>query len=117
LGLPGNPVSAFTTMQLFALPFLLALQGDEQLLAAVNAVKKRYPVCLAKAMTPTRENFLRVALVECEGQWQLQPFSHQGSGVLSSVVHSSGFARIAKDQQTAPMALVEYWPFVFDGVF
>ncbi len=107
IGLPGNPVSAFATFHLFAKPFLLKLQG---LCEAVSAPKK-YPVKLYKAMNPKREEFLRVQLQVIDGVEWLVPFTHQGSGVLSSVVWATGFARIPQDVTTRDGDKVVYIAF------
>lgn len=107
IGLPGNPVSAFAAFHLFAKPFLLKLQGVQ----ASPQVGRKYPVKLDKALNPKREEFLRVQL-QCLGdaEW-LVPFPHQGSGVLSSVVWATGFARIPKDEITRDADKVVYIPF------
>jgi molybdopterin molybdotransferase len=107
IGLPGNPVSAFATFHLFAKPFLLKLQG----LQASPLVDKKYPVKLDKAMNPKREEFLRVQLQVIDGVEWLVPFAHQGSGVLSSVVWATGFARIPQDAITRDGDNVVYIPF------
>ena len=107
LGLPGNPVSAFASMQLFALPFIAALQG----VAREDKLDEYYPVLLAKSLQPRREEFLRVKKVFHDNKIYLQPYSHQGSGVLSSVVFAEGFARITNDGETSSGDLVRFVPF------
>lgn len=83
LGLPGNPVSSFVTFMLFVRPFILRLQGVE------NVAPKAYPMRadfnLNKA--DKRNEFLR-ARINAEGGLDL--FSNQSSGVLTSTVWGDG---------------------------
>jgi molybdopterin molybdotransferase len=108
IGLPGNPVSAFATYHLFAKPYLLQLQG----IIAEENPNTYYPIQLTKALNPKREEFLRVQLQIIDESAYLVPFHHQGSGVISSVVWATGFARIPKDQITQSGNEVAYIPFV-----
>ncbi|MCY4043879.1 MAG: molybdopterin molybdotransferase MoeA [Cellvibrionales bacterium] len=108
IGLPGNPVSAFTGLQLFGLPFLQRLQGQTPSEQPIQ----RYPVVLAKPHSNKREEFVRVTLQTCKaGTMFLQPYSHQGSGVISSVANSTGFARMPCNQVTNSGDEVVYIPF------
>ncbi|CAA0101532.1 Molybdopterin molybdenumtransferase [BD1-7 clade bacterium] len=107
IGLPGNPVSAFATCRLFAMPFLQVMQGGE-MPAADN---ETYPIQLSQSLHPKREEFVRVQRQREGDRWVLVPFSHQGSGVLSSVLWSSGFARIPMQHTTNSGDRVEYIPF------
>ena len=107
IGLPGNPVSAFASFQLFALPFLRICQGEEVKLAS----EQKLPIILAASITPQRETFLRVSRVLKEGQYYLKPYPSQGSGVLSSVAFSEGFARVPRLKQTCSGDLLTFIPF------
>ena len=107
IGLPGNPVSAFASFTLFAQPFLYRLQG--RILTTLPDVS--YPIELLEPMSPKREEFMRVTLVNSGKGFVLKPYNHQGSGVLSSVANSTGFARIPKDTTTRSGELVQYLPF------
>jgi len=109
LGLPGNPVSSFASWQLFALPFLRSLQGQAD--KPECRPEMTFPILLERAQQPKRETFMRVQRVFINGQWCLQPYTHQGSGVLSSVVYSEGFARIRNDRETKPFDLVAFISF------
>ncbi len=83
LGLPGNPVSSFVTFMLFVRPFILRLQGVE------NVAPKAYPMRadfnLNKA--DKRNEFLRAKINEQGG---LDLFPNQSSGVLTSTVWGDG---------------------------
>ena len=107
LALPGNPVSAFASMQLFALPFIRRLQGR----CESSKVLEHYPIALDQPLSPRREEFLRVRKIIHQQKIWLEPYAHQGSGVLSSVVHADGFARIANNRQTQSGDLVQFIAF------
>ncbi|MCK5881466.1 MAG: molybdopterin molybdotransferase MoeA [Sinobacterium sp.] len=107
LGLPGNPVSAFSSFQLFAVPFLAACQG-----ALLESVEQQFlPIELVAGMAPKRETFLRVSRVTIQGKLWLKPYASQGSGILSSVAFSEGFARIPQGVETESGDLVTFIPF------
>jgi len=107
MGLPGNPVSAFASFQLFALPFLQLMQGVK----ATEVVNGNVAVQLTAPMQPQRETFLRVSKLWHEGELMLQPYHSQGSGILSSVAFSEGFARIPKGVETVSGDRVAFIPF------
>jgi molybdopterin molybdotransferase len=107
IGLPGNPVSAFATFHLFAKYYLLIMQG---VLLADQSMKK-YPIILDEPVEPQREEFIRVQLRCIDGEEWLVPYLHQGSGVLSSVVWATGFARISMAQITRHGDKVPYIAF------
>jgi molybdopterin molybdotransferase len=107
LGLPGNPVSAFASYQLFAWPFLAKCQGEQVVPEPVQLL----PIDLNAPMNPKRETFLRVSRVEENGALRLIPYPSQGSGILSSVVFSEGFARIPMGQKTQAGDRVNFIPF------
>ena len=108
IGLPGNPVSAFATFELFARPFLQSRSG----LATVKAdAQAQYPIQLLKTLQPKREEFLRVRLCLEDGVAVLKPYTQQGSGVLSSVAWATGFARIPSAELTNDGDKVKYYPF------
>lgn len=83
LGLPGNPVSSFVTFLLFVRPFILRLQGVENV--APKAYAMRADFSLGKA--DKRNEFLR-AKINADGGLDL--FPNQSSGVLTSTVWGDG---------------------------
>ena len=109
LGLPGNPVSVFTTFLIFARPFILHQQGNTQtevksLNVAADFVwsKKGY-----------RTEYVRV-LVSKSTQYEepvLKLFSHQGSGVLTSTSWADGLAIIEAGQTVAKGDRLTFLPF------
>ncbi len=83
LGLPGNPVSSFVTFLLFVRPFILRLQGVQDV--APKAYAMRADFNLPKG--DRRNEFLR-AKINAEGGLDL--FANQSSGVLTSTVWGDG---------------------------
>jgi len=90
-GLPGNPVSAMVTFQLFARPALAALQGAPPDARRV-AAKLAEPI----ARNPHREQAVRVTLLQSqEDGFVARPTKDaQGSHVLTSMVGADGLALI-----------------------
>jgi molybdopterin molybdotransferase len=83
MGLPGNPVSSFMTFLVLVRPFVLRLQGIQEV--APRAVEAVAHFDLPKA--DKRREFLRV---RHDGQGGLEIFRNQGSGVLTSAVWGDG---------------------------
>jgi len=92
-GLPGNPVSAMVTFELFVRPALLAMMGRRQIQRA--RVRAR---ALGDIPNPgSRRGYLRVALVREGGGFSAQLTGEQGSGILRSMVAADGLAVVAPD--------------------
>jgi len=90
-GLPGNPVSAMVTFQLFARPALAALQG-----AAPEARRATARLEEPIARNPHREQAIRVRLHQSEnGLVARTTTGAQGSHVLTSMLNADGLAMIA----------------------
>jgi len=97
-GLPGNPVSAMVTFQLFARPALAALQG-----APPGA--RRFAASLEEpvALSPRREQAVRVRLRQGENGLLARPTTGaQGSHVLTSMLGADAFALIPAGEGEAP---------------
>jgi molybdopterin molybdotransferase len=80
-GLPGNPVSAMVTFQLFARPALSALRGGDPMATRVRGILEA-PV----ERNPGREQAIRCRLRASDEGWRLTPAPDQGSHVLTSMV-------------------------------
>ena len=104
IGLPGNPVSTFVTFLIFVRPFLLRLQGVENV--APRALTMRADFNWPKA--DRRQEFLRVRFNDQGG---LDLFPHQGSGVLTSTVWGDGLIDNAPGKTIAEGDLVRFIPF------
>ncbi|NIF83931.1 molybdopterin molybdotransferase MoeA [Comamonas sp. Tr-654] len=83
IGLPGNPVSSFVTFQVLVRPFLLRLQGVENVLP--RSLEARADFEWPKG--DKRREFLRVRYNERGG---LELFRNQSSGVLTSTAWGDG---------------------------
>lgn len=88
-GLPGNPVSAMVTFQLFARPALAALQGGA-------TEPRRATARLAEAIPrhPHREQAVRVRLRDGEDGLVAETTGAQGSHVLTSMLGAEALALI-----------------------
>ena len=83
IGLPGNPVSSFVTFLLLVRPFILKLQGANDV--AIQSIAVRADFDWARA--DKRREFLRVRQNAAGG---LDLFDNQSSGVLTSAVWGDG---------------------------
>jgi molybdopterin molybdotransferase len=104
IGLPGNPVSSFVTFLLLVRPFVLRLQGVQQL--AIQTIASRADFEWPKP--DKRREFLRVRRNAGGG---LDLFGNQSSGVLTSAVWGDGVIDVPPGQPIAPGQLVRYIPF------
>jgi molybdopterin molybdotransferase len=97
-GLPGNPVSAMVTFQLFARPALAAMQGAPPDARRATATLEQ-PI----ARNPQREQAVRVRLLQRNNGLSATPTTGaQGSHVLTSMVGADGLALIAPGDGEAP---------------
>ena len=94
IGLPGNPVSSFVTFLLLVRPFLLSLQGMQDV--GTSTVPMRADFDWPKA--DRRREFLRVRRNARGG---LDRFANQTSGVLTSVVWGDGLVDNPPDKTIA----------------
>ena len=89
-GLPGNPVSAMVTFQLFARPALAALQGADPAAGSASATLDE-PV----RRNPRREEAVRVRLRHAEDGLHAVTTGEQGSHMLTSMLGADALALIA----------------------
>jgi molybdopterin molybdotransferase len=103
-GLPGNPVSAMVTFELFVRPALLKMSGRARLTR---------PRLRARALAPisnpgSRRGYLRVQLERMvDGALGARLTGEQGSAILRSMVDADGLAVIQPDTTVAPGEAVE----------
>ncbi len=89
LGIPGYPVSAYVTFQLFAKPLIFRWQGiEEEKPSKIRATASRQV-----ASTLGHEEFVRVKIGKVGNNFIATPVS-RGAGVLMSLVRADGFVRI-----------------------
>ncbi len=102
VGLPGNPVSAFVTFEVFVRPALEKLSG------LAPRPRRRTTVRLAEAVeSDGRESYLR-AIVDEQGVARLT--GHQGSGNLFSLVQANALLIIPAGVKSRPASSdVEAW--------
>ena len=107
IGLPGNPVSSFVTFMLLVRPFILKLQGVQNVDAfTAKTIAMRADFTVAKA--DKRREFLRVKRNANGG---LDLFANQSSGVLTSAVWGDGLVNNPAGQTIAPGDMVQYTAF------
>ena len=91
IGVPGYPVSAALTGELFVLPLIrqwLGLAPPET--ETIEAISTR------KIVSPIGDDdFVRVVLAEIDGQIQATPLQ-RGAGVITSLVRADGLAHIPR---------------------
>jgi molybdopterin molybdotransferase len=107
IGLPGNPVSSFITFLVLVRPFILKLQGVENMAnTATQSVAVRAEFTWAKA--DKRREFLRVKRNASGG---LNLFPNQSSGVLTSAVWGDGVVDNPPGQTIAVGDMVQFVSF------
>ena len=104
MGLPGNPVSSFITFLVLVRPFLLLLQGANQVKTQTIAL----PAHFEWPKADKRREFLRVRRNQAGG---LDLFPNQSSGVLTSTVWGDGVVENPPGQAIAAGDLVQFLPF------
>ncbi len=109
MGLPGNPVSVFVTFLLFARVLILKLQGVQDVLAKPVSVISDFDWPKIK-----RQEYLRVRLLQKDGQTVAQVYPHQGSGVLSSASWADGLVEVSVEKEIKKGDAVNY--FSFEGL-
>jgi molybdopterin molybdotransferase len=102
-GLPGNPVSAMVTYELFVRPALRKMAGHARLTR---------PSVQAKALAPianpgARRGYLRVTLTPHDGGYGARLTGEQGSSILKSMVLADGLAVVPPDTTIETGAPVE----------
>jgi molybdopterin molybdotransferase len=94
-GLPGNPVSAMETFQLFERPALMALAGADP-----SATRTKGALDASVQRNNLREQAIRCRLRAGDGGWHLEPTKEQGSHVLTSMIGAGALAMIAAGEGT-----------------
>lgn len=97
IGLPGNPVSALVTFELFVRPFvraLLGLSGDGRLRLRATPVT-RIP------KDPKRRAFLRVSLWQEDGLIRARPSGGQASSQLRAMAEATALLVVPEGAEAA----------------
>ncbi len=103
IGLPGNPVSSFVTFALLVRPFVLRLQGVQNVEPTTFAMRADFDWPRADK----RQEFLRV---RTNAQGGLDRFANQGSGVLTSVAWGDGLVNNPSGRTIARGDMVQFMP-------
>jgi len=104
-GLPGNPVSAFISFELFVRPVLQKISGN------ASYYRPRQIVRLQEEITSDgRESYLRATVVEESGHWLAKLTGHQGSGNLLSLVQANALLIVPSGVKSLPAGTdLEAW--------
>lgn len=98
LGLPGYPVSALVIFDLFAIPLLRRLSG-ENLTAVVDSRKTTRAILKTNVASQTgREDYVRVSLETVEGRIYAAPLPSK-SGAIFTLVKADGMIKIDLNQE------------------
>jgi molybdopterin molybdotransferase len=94
LGLPGNPVSALVTFELFGRPLLRRLRGETNIFPRLIPVRVREDVSIAAPLT----HFMRATLEwTSDGAWA-RLTGPQGSGLLTSMARATALLVVPADR-------------------
>jgi molybdopterin molybdotransferase len=96
--LPGNPVSAMVTFELFVRPALLRMAGHARLDRPVITARARAPI----PNPGRRRGYLRVTVMPEPDGWGARLTGGQGSGILRSMVAADGLAVVPGDTTIEP---------------
>ncbi len=99
LGLPGNPVAAMISTELFARPALLKMQGFTDWSRPTVQARMTQPI----ARKDGRRHYLRVRLQETDAGYEATLTGDQGSGILNSLVQADGLAIIPEETDHLPV--------------
>jgi molybdopterin molybdotransferase len=104
-GLPGNPVAAFTTAQIFARPALGALQGQ----GWEGARGYQLPAAFEKSKKAGRREYLRARR---NASGAVEVFASEGSGRISGLAWAEGLVELPDEAlKVARGDLVTFIPF------
>ena len=96
-GLPGNPVSAMVTFELFVRPALRRLEGAD----VIDRPRLRARALAPIANPGSRRGYLRVTLTPDAQGYGARLTGDQGSAILRSMVLADGLAVVAPDTTIA----------------
>ncbi len=97
-GLPGNPVSALVTFELFVKPAIRRALGRRALYSPTVRVRVTHDVKTKGALA----HFLRVRLSRDGEGWRAELTGPQGSGMISSLVQADGLLVVPEDVHELP---------------
>lgn len=95
IGLPGHPASAMIIFKLFGEQILRKLKGEviaKKLDRVYARITKNIPSSMGRA------DYLRVRLIEKEGEWWAEPIIGK-SGLITTLVKSDGIVEILSEKE------------------
>ena len=102
-GLPGNPVSAMVTFELFVRPALWKMAGRTELERPQIEATLTHPV----AHIPGRREYVRAFTRAEQGRFVTTPTGAQGSGILSSLTAANSLLIVPTEVEAlAPLSTV-----------
>jgi molybdopterin molybdotransferase len=96
IGLPGNPVSAMVTFELFVRPALRRMLGHTGLFRRPVRVRVAERISLG----PPLRHYLRAVVTEQHGERLARLTGPQGSGILTSMVLANALLIVPEDHKT-----------------
>ncbi len=99
IGLPGNPVSAFVSFEVFARPAIRRLQGRR------DVARPTVTATVTEALTAPegKRGYSRVRLRRDGARWLATPTGPQGSHVTSSIAAADGLAIVPEHLTEIPV--------------
>lgn len=104
IGLPGNPVSSFVTFLMMVRPFIMAMQGQSDVLPGSLALRADFDW----PRPDRRREFLRGRRKDDGG---VELFVHQGPAALSSIVWANGLVDIPPATSVKAGDIVRFLPY------
>ncbi len=98
IGLPGNPVSAFVSFEVFARPAIRRLQGRRDVKRPTVQARLAEPI----SAPPGKRGYTRVRMSREGGGWVATPTGHQGSHVITSIALADGLALVPEHITEVP---------------
>ena len=98
IGLPGNPVSAFVSFEVFVRPAIRRLQGRK------DVARPNVTAIAGEPLTapPHKRGFTRVRLSRRGADWVATPTGEQGSHLLTSIAFADGLAVVPESVTEIP---------------
>jgi molybdopterin molybdotransferase len=105
IGLPGNPVSAFVSFEVFVRPALLKLSGYTHW-----DIPLQHAILGEAIESDGRESFLRARVANRDGKPVVHLTGHQGSGNLRSLVQANALLIVPSGVKSLPVGTeVDVW--------
>jgi len=98
IGLPGNPVSAMVTFELFVRSAIRSMGGHACPFRRATPVRVAEPISLR----PRLQHFLRAIVTETDGVLHARLTGPQGSGILTSMVRANALLIVPEGQHDTP---------------